>query len=185
MNNVFHATSVQGLTQINPAVSYHGVSWVYAARDWVMASVFLSQFGYDFTCTVGRAGRDRHPYVCERFPGAINLRYGGKAGAIYSLPGEHFMAGMTSWSEELVCPFPVSPLSEVTINEVENFLCLLESYKKLVIYRYPRKPEGTPADDSDLIARGREWFQAEGEPALRQLEQWNPALAGKVLRAGA
>jgi hypothetical protein len=183
MKKVFHATSVQGLMQIKPSSSTHGISWVYAARDWVMASVFISQVGQDFSCTVGREARSGLPFVCERFPGAISTRYGGRQGAIYTLPAVHFEPGRTAWLEELVSPLPVSPVAEVMVDEAAQFLYLLEAAKKLVIYRYPDRPEGTPADDSDLLERGLLWYRTEGASALQQIEQWQPGLIGRILRA--
>jgi len=180
---VYHASQVQGLKRIVPRRSTHGQPWIYATRDPVMAAVFLGTRGGDFTCAVGRDPEIGKPFICERFAGAFELRYANVQGSIYVLPGEKFVAGKTSWDEELVCAEPVTPLEEIRIADAKNYLLELARAGELIIKLYPEKIAGIPEDDEDLIYRAVVWSRRFGKGVIEKLRKYHPHLVPRVERA--
>jgi len=175
---------------IRPRRSTHGRAWVYATKDPVVAACFLGNLGGDFTCAVGRDPESSMPFVCERFAGAFDVRYGGVSGSIYALPGRGFAEGMTGWEEEVVSREPVAPLRETRVADAAVYLRGLERAGKLRIVLYPGKIAGIPEDDEDLVRRAVVWarrFGPAGFLVLRELGRYHPHLverAKEALRAG-
>ena len=113
LETVYHSSEIKGLKEINPRESTHEKEWVYAAKNKAVSAIFLDDTGGDFTCSVGRL--DGEVYLCERFKGAIELRYLNKQGSIYILSAEKFEENKTGFSEEVVSEETVRPLEEVKI----------------------------------------------------------------------
>ena len=149
---VFHASQDRNLKIILKNKGIHGFECVYAAYDPVIASLFLSNYGGDFTCSIGRETGTRTPFVCERFPGAFELRYQEVEGSIYALPADTFVSGLTSWNEEVISELNVPVYSETPIKNIRAFLYYLQGEERLKIYQYPDRPQEVPYDKSDLHA---------------------------------
>jgi hypothetical protein len=179
----YHSSQVQGLEEITPRDSTHGERWVYATRDVVMAAVFLGTLGGDLTCAVGRDAETGKPFICERFEGAFDLRYGGVRGSIYVLPGQRFTTGKTQWDEEVVCDGAVRPIREIQVDDAKTYLLQLAQENKLIIKRYPERMPEIPGDDEDLVYRAVIWHRRSGDEILNRLKKYHPHLLARVLRA--
>lgn len=183
LQEVFHASQLQGLATIQPNVSSHNRPWVYATKDLVIAAAFLSTTGGDFTCAVGRDEASNKIFICERFPGAFDLRYAGVKGSIYVLPGEPFVEGKTQWEEEVVAEGTVRPLREIPVADAREFLLGLVSTGQLRLCYHPEKIAHIPTDDEDLVFRAAIWHAQFGEKILAQVQQYHPALLARVQQA--
>ncbi len=172
---VYHCSPVQGLALIMPRVSTHAQSWVYATGDMVMSSVFLGREGGDFTCATGTI--DGMPYLVERFGGAIERRYGGIRGSLYTLPGRGFTAGRTTWSHDLVSEEVVAPLRETRVDNAKDYLLRLAAEGRLTVKFYPDRFAGMPSDDEDLVERAAAWG------AMDRLRKYHPGLVDRALEA--
>ena len=179
-NRLYHASPVQGLTEIIPHLSTHGHRWVYATDELAVAAVFLGRLGGDFTCASGVY--QGVPYLCERFAGAFDRRYGSIQGSIYVLPGENFLPGQTSYSKDFVCPEAVEPLSEIRVDNAGDYLLRLASEGKLIIKFYPER-FCIAEDDIDLVEKALRMYQRSGEEALAQVRDFHPQLLGRVMKA--
>lgn len=179
--SLYHASPVQGLKQLEPRPGTHRRAWVYAVRDEAMAAPFLARGGGgDFACGIGRDGKSGLPYLCERFAGAFDRVFAGKAGSLYTLGGEGFVPGRTSWDEELVSERPVVPLGERRIGDVWVYLQDLARQRRLLIARYPEKIAGIPEDDEDIVQKAAEWTRTFGEEVLVALKRDHPQLLARV-----
>ncbi|WP_102398923.1 hypothetical protein [Haloimpatiens massiliensis] len=181
MKRVYHSSIIQNLKILNPVKSTHGVEYVYGTKDLVMSAVFLSGFGGDFTCCVGRDKDTGKPYICERFQGAFDLRYNLKFGSIYVLPGDTFIKGKTHWSEEVVSTVAVEPIEEIKINDAKKYLEELEVQGMLLIVKYPDKIDEIPNDDEDLVERAVVWSKMRGDIILEQIKKFHPNLLSRVI----
>jgi hypothetical protein len=179
-NVVFHGSPTRGLELIEPARSTHGRPWVYACRDQVMAALFVSGTGGDLTCAVGRESTTRLPYVCERFAGALGVRYGKRSGSIYTLPGATFVSGYTGWDEEVVSRVSVRPVSETRVEDVLKYLLGLHEQGLLTTVRYPGRIGGIPEDDEDLVMRGIVWTRDRGDGVLEGFRRYHPQLVARI-----
>lgn len=177
---VYHSSGTQGLTSIEPREGTHGRSWVYATRDMLMSTVFLSTEGGDFVCATGRDGETGRPFICERFPGALDLRYGGRRGSIFVLPGEDFLEGQAAFDEEVVCSHAVAPEREIGIEEVREYLVQLSREGELLIKFHPERVCGIPDDDEDLVHKSAAWYPRYGNGVLVQMQRYHPHLVGRV-----
>ncbi len=174
---LYHASPIQGLTQIVPRVGTHGQSWVYAADDIAVAAVFLGRLGGDFTCASGvHNGR---PYLCERFAGAFEQRYGKASGSLYVLPGNGFFAGQTSYSKDLVSAEAVTPLEERRVENAKDYLLRLAAEGKIVIKLYPERC-CIPNDDSDLVNKAVRMYAQFGPKVLDQVQEFHSGLLDRV-----
>lgn len=172
---VYHCSPVQGLTHITPRVSTHGQCWVYATGDKVMSAVFLGREGGDFTCATGTI--NGMPYMVERFQGAIERRYGGVQGSLYTLPGHSFQAGRTTWSHDLVSEEAVAPLCETRVDNAKDYLLRLAEEERLTIKFFPDRFAGMPNDDEDLVQR------AAAQRSVDRLRKYHPHLVDRALAA--
>lgn len=179
IDRVYHASPVQGLTEIILHAGTHGHPWVYAADDVAVAAVFLGRLGGDFTCASGVVSGK--PYLCERFAGAFDRRYGSAAGSIYILSSDGFMPGQTSYSKDLVCIEAVRPLEEIRIANAKDYLVQLASEGKITIKFYPERFCLT-ADDEDLVEKAARMYQQFGESALEQVRDFHPGLLDRVMK---
>ena len=183
MKRVHHASPVRGLGRIVPHTSTHGTPWVYALGDEALASMFLSGYGGDFACSIGRDGNTGKPYLCERFSGALLERYQGRTGSIYTLDGTHFDVGMTSWAEELVSSRPARVIHEMQVEDALDHLLELERLEEVLLIRYPQKIAGIPEDDEDLVWRACRWLRQHGDGVLKAVERFHPHLRDRVFKA--
>jgi len=179
---VYHASATRGLTVIEPRPGTHG-TWVYASKDPVMASLFVSGLGGDFTCQIGRDPSSGLPYVCERFRGAFEHRYLGRQGSVYVLAGEGFLPKKTPWSEEVVSAGAAQVIREIVIEDAAAYLLDLANQKALVICRYPRRIDDIPEDDQDLVEKAVRWTRIRGPKVLAQFSAYHPHLARRVQEA--
>lgn len=167
-DRVYHSSIRQGLRLIEPRVGTHAQAWVYAARDLVIASIFLGQH-HDFILASGLTGD--MPYICERFAGAFDRAKANVTASIYVLPGSSFQANRTGWEGDLISEIAVVPLSETSIADAKMYLLELRDNGQLEIYFFPDRPEHLPSDDSDLIANALDWIEQQGQPILDWLER--------------
>ena len=147
---LYHASRLQGLTEIAPHFGTHGQNWVYATDDIAVAAMFLGRLGGDFTCASGI--HNEKPYLCERFTGAFERRYGKASGSLYLLPSNGFLTGQTSYSKDFVSSEAVVPLQEIVVNNARDYLLTLAGDGKIVVKFYPER-YCIPDDDSDLVEK--------------------------------
>lgn len=180
MKVVYHGSPQGGLSMIVPAASTHGERWVYACKDVVMVTLFLSGVGGDLTCAMGREEETGLPSVCERLPDAVEARYAAKRGSIYTLPADTFVKGRTGWEEELVSSVAVQPIAELAVEDVKDHLQELKERGLLQIYRYPSRPPDVPADDEDLVLREIVWTREKGDRVLEAFQRYHPHLVSRI-----
>jgi len=125
---------------------------------------------------MGRLEQEENIYLVERFKGAFNLRYSGKNGSIYSLPGQTFSERNGLWREEVVSEIEVIPIKEEEIKDAARYISSLIESKKLDFYKYPSRPFTVPKDDSDLVERAISW----GQKTLPQIKKFHPHLLNKI-----
>ena len=174
---LYHASPLQGLTQIVPHVGTHGQSWVYAADNIAVAAVFLGKLGGDFTCASGVC--DGRPYLCERFAGAFERRYGTASGSLYVLPGDSFLAGQTSYSKDFVSAEAVKPLEEARVDNAADYLLKLAAEGKIVVKFYPER-YCIADDDSDLVRKAVSMYARFGQRVMDQVQEFHPHLLDRV-----
>ncbi len=150
---VYHSSNHQGLKELHPKSSNHKQKWVYATKDLAMSALFIGNYGGDFTCFIDRDNKTGLPIIVERFENAIEKRYKDIKGSIYILPSDSFLEDKTGWIEEVVADKTVKVIDEIIINDAMEYLLKLEEQKKLIIMRYPKRPDNIPEDDEDLVIK--------------------------------
>lgn len=179
IERVYHASSAQGLEVINPFMSSHGESLVYATADPLIAAVFLGRKGGDLTCAVGRDSKTKKVYICERFQDALSTRY-DLAASIYTLSSEGFIEGFTGWKEEVVCKSAVNPISEIKISNAKDYLEELENEGLMIIKKYPERFPWIPEDDQDLVQKMIRWYGMAGPIILKNVKEYQPNLLSAI-----
>lgn len=102
MKYVYHGSKISGLKEIEPRKSTHGKEWVYATKSKCIATIFLKNYGSDFTYVLSGKGTKENPaIIVERKPRMFEKMF-SNGGSIYTLSGEDFIEGQTSWSAEVV-----------------------------------------------------------------------------------
>jgi hypothetical protein len=175
---LYHASPIQGLTQLLPRVGTHGHAWVYATPDMVIASLFLGRLGGDLTCQVGTVGG--HPYVRERFRGAFDLRYDIGGASLYRLSAEGFTSGKTSWKQDWVCEHPIFPLQEITIDDVRSHLLGFVDEGRLALHRCDDTDASAEAD-ADLSPVFVQLYARGGDKVLAHVTCYYPHLVDQLL----
>ena len=179
--NVYHGSSKKDMKMIFPNKSTHGKSFVYASPDFVVPALFLGRTGGDFSCCIGR-NDSFGLYLVERFKGAFDLRYRGKSGSIYTLPGKTFSDRAGLWRDEVVSEVPVVPIGELQIPNATDYIRHLTETGKVDFYEYPSRPYIIPDNDSDLVDRAVCWMK-DNPKIIEMVKQFHPNLVERVMRA--
>ncbi len=180
---VYHSSKVSGLKVLEPKVSTHRKTWVYATKDITTAAMYLGD-NFDFICQTGLMSflKGKKPYIWERFKGAFDLGYKDKRGSIYYLRPDSFKEGMTSYTAEVVSEESVKVEKELPINDVQEFLLDLEKEDKLKIFRFPDTPDGKLDHKEDIVEKGINWTIELGEDTLNQVKRYHPDVLNRVIK---
>lgn len=179
---VYHATSQQGLRHVLPHISLHRQPWVYATTDIHLAALFVSKEGSDLSCATGLVNGEL--YVYERWGGAFDVRYLGRRGSIYELPGKTFQRERTSFLGEVVSEVLVPVLRERRIPDVKAHLLELQRQGHLRIFLHHDRPHWIPRDDQDLVDKVVAWSRNNPNGSDRAYAERNlPHLAARIGRA--
>lgn len=179
MEYVYHSSKKQGLKSIEPRVSTHGKSWIYAMKKPEYCLMFLGNHG-DIINQTGL--KDGVPFIAERFKGALKYAYKDLHGSIYTLEGADFKTGQTTFSCELVCDHICDVVKEEKIENALEKILQLESKGKITIYRYPTLPSWMPNDKSDLVEKVVEWARKPGSTILEKIKQFHPDILDEVTK---
>lgn len=179
MNYVYHSSKTQGLLSIEPNISTHGESWVYAMQKPEYCLMFMG----NHSDLVNQTGFSNGvPFIVERFENALQFAYKDTTGSVYTLDGSDFKSGMTTFSAELVCDHGCSVVAEEVIDNALEAIIRLESEGKIRIYRYPEFPSWMPSDKSDLIEKVVEWARNPKSIILAEVEKFHPDILDEVLK---
>lgn len=179
MKYVYHSSKIQDLKKIEPRVSTHGSSWVYAMEKPEYSLMFLG----NHSDLINQTGFDNGiPYIAERFDGALEYAYKNKTGSIYTLDGTDFKSGSTTFSREFVCEHTCEVIKEIKIENALKEILNLEAEGEIKIYRYPILPPWIPEDKSDLIEKVIEWSKFPESTVLETVKQFHPDILQKILQ---
>ena len=103
---LYHVSSAPNLKVLEPHVSTHGKSYVYATSNLELALFFGSKKSAgDFDGMYGTEG-DK-PFFYEAYEGALKRRFDGATCYIYEVDPSTFEGGKTSFGCEMVSTEPV------------------------------------------------------------------------------
>lgn len=136
---LYHASKIADLKRLEPHPSTHQTPYVYAIKSKLAAMLFGAPKD-DFDLLMDLEGGK--PVLYECYPEALKNVYSGKACSIYTVEGTGFLAGMTGWKEELVCPFAVDVVREEVVEDIyaqliraaENGQCILRFFEREEAY---------------------------------------------------
>ncbi len=130
---LYHASSVKGLSLLEPHISTHKKAYVYAIQNAVTAVIFGAKHD-DFDFIVNY--EDGIPAIYECYPGAFHNVYKNKDCSLYEVRDERFLSGMTSWEPEYVCESPVPIVNETVIADIYSYLLACANKGELTIHLY-------------------------------------------------
>lgn len=136
MKYVYHSSKIQNLKIIEPRVSTHGNSYVYAMISPEFSALFLGD-SYDLINQIELSRDSKKLVIIERFKNSLEVGYKNFNGSIYTLSAENFKEGITGWKPELVSEYSEKVLSEEKIPDALDYILKLEKLGKINIYRYP------------------------------------------------
>jgi hypothetical protein len=179
MKYIYHSSKIQNLKKIEPRVSTHRFSWVYAMEKPEYSLMFLG----NHSDLINQTGFENEiPYIAERFEGALEYAHKNKTGSIYTLDGTDFKSGATTFSREFVCEYTCKVIKETKIENALQEILNLEAEGKIKIYRYPTLPPWIPEDKSDLIEKVIEWSKFPESTVLEIVERFHPEILNKVIK---
>ena len=136
---LYHVSNIAGIKKLEPRVSTHKKSYVYAIDHLATALLFGAKHDdFDFLLVEDENGR---PAIYECYPNAFEQVYSKKSCSVYELKEEGFLRGMTSWEPELVCEHEVEVMREIPVADLYQRLLEEESCGNLVVNRYEESIE--------------------------------------------
>jgi len=126
---LYHVSSVPNLKVLEPRISTHGKSYVYATSNLEFALFFggIESAG-DFDGMYGT--NDGIPFFYEAYKGALKRRFEGAKCYIYEVDPSNFEENKTSFKGEVVSEKPVKVLNcKVVDNLYQHLLQLNENGK--------------------------------------------------------
>ena len=131
---LYHVSPNAGLKTLQPHVSTHKKSYVYALRNMVSGLLFGAKHDdFDFMISTDDNGLTT---VYECYPNAFINVFQDKSCSVYVVEEEGFQQGLTSWAEELVCDTEVAVQEEIKIGDLYERLIEEESKGNLRICKY-------------------------------------------------
>ncbi len=149
---LYHVSTVPDLKILEPHISTHGKSYVYATSSPEFALFFggIESAG-DFDGIYGI--KDNIPYFYEAYEGALKRRFNGAVCYIYEVDPTNFMEGKTSFKGEVVSEKPVKILNSKKIDNIYEHLLELNKESKINLYFYKNTNEYNKKIDEHIIDR--------------------------------
>ena len=118
MEYVYHGSKIQGLKKLKTRSGTHRQEWVYATPSKAVALIFISNRGWDLNYRIDGNGTKEKPLILtERKPGMFDEIY-NISGSLYTLKGNNFKSGRTSWNAEVVSEFEEEIVKEEQIDNI-------------------------------------------------------------------
>lgn len=152
---LYHVSHIADLKVLEPKVSTHGKSYVYATKNLVVSLLFGSfkSMG-DLDGMYGGGSEGRIPYFYEAFPGSFKRRFEETSCYIYEVDPTDFEEGKTSYSAEVVSEKPVKILKCTKVDDLYKTLLELAKNGKLDLKFYEKEnPEYVKMMDNHLKDR--------------------------------
>lgn len=148
---LYHVSNIRGLKVLEPRLSTHGKSYVYAINNMVTALLFgASKDDFDFLMDENELGI---PVVYECYPNAFEKIYSNKSCSVYGIDESGFMGGKTGWNPELVNENKVDILSETIIDNLYEKLIEAENNGRLIIHRFENSNEYKKIISNHIVDR--------------------------------
>ena len=140
----YHISATKGLTELEPRVSTHGKSWVYALTDASIGLIFAGRDNIgnkaDDMFTKYGVTPENIPEVFELYSGCLDEILKNKDCYIYELEDSGFMQNQTSWHPEWVSPKKTKVVGVKYISDILSEINRLEKEGKFVIHYYENTP---------------------------------------------
>lgn len=148
MGILYHGSTKQGITTLEPHQSTHG-EYVYATPYKELALIFAGRCGDDCTYALYRNNKTDPWKIVERVPESLRTMFHNQ-GSIYTVEDATFK-DLHSGFAEFVSSKSVNVIHEEIIPNVIEAIEALAYEGKIELYMYPNKPKEIPQDSSDLI----------------------------------
>lgn len=136
---LYHVSHIAGLSVLEPKVSTHGKSYVYATRSLPVALLFGSYKSMgDLDGMYGGGCNGCKPYFYEGFEGSFKRRFEQTESYIYEVDPTDFEEGKTSYAAELVSEKPVKVLKCTKIDDLHKTLLDLAEKGELDLRFYEK-----------------------------------------------
>ena len=137
---LYHVSHIADLKVLEPRVSTHGKSYVYATKNLTVALLFGSHKSMgDLDGTYGGGSKGSTPFFYEAFPGAFKRRFEETSCYIYEVDPTDFEEGKTSYSAEVVSEKPVKVLKCTKIDDLYKTLLDLANKGELDLKFYDKE----------------------------------------------
>ena len=130
---LYHASHREGLKELVPAVSTHGIIWVYAINNRLTALLFgVPKDDFDIIMDE----EDGKPVIYEVYKDAVRKLYEGKSCSLYTVSAEGFLKNQTGWEPKLVSENIVPVIREEKINNLYEEIRKAMEENQCIIYEY-------------------------------------------------
>ena len=144
---VYHGSPNGDIEILKPRKSTHLKDYVYATDSYVVALLYAIKCHGDLDFDIRIV--DNKLVLTERREGAYD-KY-RNPGYIYTLSSANFMHLEGLWGKEVVSEQEEKVLSCEYLPDISKKLEECEARGDITIYRYPKKPDYIPEDNSDLV----------------------------------
>ena len=136
----YHISSTKGITYLEPRVSTHKKSWVYALTNPNIGLIFAGRDDLgnkaDDSFTKFGVTEDNIPEVFELFEGCLDNILNNKDCYIYILEDSGFKRNQTSWAPEWVSEHKTKVIDSIYIPDILEEIKELNRQGKYVIHYY-------------------------------------------------
>lgn len=140
MKKLYHVSATPDIKVLEPHVSTHGVSYVYATSDLNLALMFGSKKSLgDFDGILGL--NEGKPCFFEAYPNALERRFKGECCYIYEVDPTNFEEGKTSFSPEVVSIKPAKVLKCTKVDDLYRVINKLIKQGKIDFHKFSTAPE--------------------------------------------
>lgn len=130
---LYHVSTVPNLKVLEPHISTHGKSYVYATPNLEFSLFFGGiESARDFDGIYGI--KKGMPFFYEAYTGALKRRFNGAKCYVYEVDPSSFEENKTSFKGEVVSEKPVKVINCKVVNNVYQYLLELNKNSKIQLH---------------------------------------------------
>lgn len=180
MDIIYYCSGPGGGKAITSQSKESGNSDYSGFRSKVASLLNYIEKNNEFKFTIGKDLKSGLCYICERYKGSLLSALKDEKVSVYELKLYQSDRSESYWADKLEIRESYEIISEEKIENIYEYLIELSKQGVLIISKYPKRINGIPVDDQDLVDRAILQYRMYGESIIATIEQYHPQLLNRV-----
>jgi hypothetical protein len=180
VEKIYYCSSTSGLKVVTPQSKKSENLEIIGFRSKIACILNFIERNNRFKFSIGKDLKSGLCFVCERYEGSIHSALKEEKVSIYELEQVLFDKSEIYWSDKLAISASCEVIHEEIIEDIYEYLTEQSRQGLLIICGYPKRINGIPVDDQDLVDYAVLQYRMYGESVVATIEQLHPQLLDRV-----